>query len=90
MKSTIMSRYRSWSELQALFSDLFSSSHVVFRDFMWAWHVINTRSVYYTHPAEDEVSMSGLILTDRDNEDNFALAPYLDLLNHTDTAQVYK
>lgn len=87
---------RGWSELQSIFSGLFrgSSRHVDYADFLWAWHVINTRSVYYTHPvaaAEGESELSALVSSqgDRgDNEDNFALAPYLDLLNHTDTAQV--
>ena len=86
---------RGWSELGSIFSGLFrgGSRHVDYADFLWAWHVINTRSVYYTHPvaAEGESELSALVSSqgDRgDNEDNFALAPYLDLLNHTDTAQV--
>ena len=86
---------RDWSELRSIFSGLFrgGSRHVDYADFLWAWHVINTRSVYYTHPvaAEGEPELSALVSSqgDRgDNEDNFALAPYLDLLNHTDTAQV--
>lgn len=37
---------------------------------------------------QTDLSLTGLIRIDSDNEDNFALAPYLDLLNHTDTAQV--
>ncbi|RUS86090.1 hypothetical protein EGW08_006110, partial [Elysia chlorotica] len=47
----------------------------------WAWATVDTRSVYLCtepHPA----------LALDPEESNVALAPFLDLLNHTDTAQV--
>ena len=48
--------------------------------FTWAWYVINTRSVYYKRPTCKFLSP--------DEEDHLALAPFLDLLNHSATANV--
>ncbi|XP_035825655.1 SET domain-containing protein 4 [Aplysia californica] len=50
-------------------------------DLRWAWSAVNTRSVYlrtHPHPA---------VLLDP-QESHMALAPFLDLLNHTDSAQI--
>lgn len=47
----------------------------------WAWSTVNTRSVYLEtspHPALDL----------QQEESNVALAPFLDLLNHTDSAEI--
>uniref|UniRef100_A0A8C4NA09 SET domain containing 4 n=1 Tax=Eptatretus burgeri TaxID=7764 RepID=A0A8C4NA09_EPTBU len=56
------------------------SSIFTFRAFLWAWGTVNTRSVYMQpHPAP--------LLTGGTTGD-FALAPLLDLLNHSPTAQV--
>ena len=48
--------------------------------YVWAWSTVNTRGVYMTQPMSDYIS--------RDEEDHYALAPYLDLLNHSSEAQV--
>lgn len=53
-----------------------------YTDFLWAWHVINTRSVYMEQAKNCQVRRTP------EDPDNFALAPFLDLLNHSDTAQV--
>ena len=57
---------------------------LTFDEFRWAWYVVNTRSVYkannlHTFPA------GGISLQ---TDEAYALAPVLDLLNHTDTAEV--
>ncbi|XP_031727538.1 SET domain-containing protein 4 isoform X3 [Anarrhichthys ocellatus] len=44
----------------------------------WAWCSVNTRSVFMSHPSND--SLSG--------QDVYALAPFLDLLNHRPDVQV--
>ncbi|CAL4119849.1 unnamed protein product [Meganyctiphanes norvegica] len=49
-------------------------------DIIWGWFTVNTRAVYL----ENEC-LSCDILNDKDV---YALAPYLDLLNHTHTAEV--
>ena len=55
---------------------------VTFNEFRWAWFVVNTRSVYEANSLDaSPVSMSK-------TQDSYALAPILDLLNHTDTAEV--
>uniref|UniRef100_UPI00358F344B SET domain-containing protein 4 isoform X2 n=1 Tax=Myxine glutinosa TaxID=7769 RepID=UPI00358F344B len=56
------------------------SSIFTFRAFLWAWGTVNTRSVYmHPHPAP---FLAGGTTGD------FALAPLLDLLNHSPTVQV--
>ncbi|XP_063067853.1 SET domain-containing protein 4 [Engraulis encrasicolus] len=45
----------------------------------WAWCSVNTRTVYMTHPQSPHLSME---------KNNYALAPYLDLLNHSPQVQV--
>uniref|UniRef100_A0A8D0ECU9 SET domain-containing protein 4 n=1 Tax=Salvator merianae TaxID=96440 RepID=A0A8D0ECU9_SALMN len=47
--------------------------------FRWAWCTINTRTVYMKHPQKACLSRE---------PDTYALAPYLDLLNHNPAAQV--
>lgn len=57
------------------FSDI-----LTFESFKWAWNVVNTRSVYF------EVGNNKYLCDKEPN--NIALAPYLDLLNHSSTADV--
>ncbi|XP_072513907.1 SET domain-containing protein 4 [Salminus brasiliensis] len=47
--------------------------------FRWAWCSVNTRTVYMEHAQSDFLSRE---------KDVFALAPYLDLLNHCPAVQV--
>uniref|UniRef100_A0A3B1IH22 SET domain containing 4 n=1 Tax=Astyanax mexicanus TaxID=7994 RepID=A0A3B1IH22_ASTMX len=47
--------------------------------FCWAWCSVNTRTVYMEHAQSEFLSRE---------KDVFALAPYLDLLNHCPTVQV--
>ncbi|XP_076838575.1 SET domain-containing protein 4 isoform X2 [Brachyhypopomus gauderio] len=67
-----------FSSLQPLFprpvEDVFT--HDALR---WAWCSVNTRSVYMEHAQSDFLSRE---------KDNYALAPYLDLLNHCPHVQV--
>ncbi|XP_013878185.1 SET domain-containing protein 4 [Austrofundulus limnaeus] len=44
----------------------------------WAWCSVNTRSVFMSRPSNDFLS----------GQDNYALAPFLDLLNHQPDLQV--
>ena len=53
---------------------------LMFEKFVWAWYVINTRSVYYKRQTCQFLSP--------DEEDHLALAPFLDLLNHSASANV--
>ncbi|XP_044298138.1 SET domain-containing protein 4 [Varanus komodoensis] len=50
-----------------------------YTNFQWAWCTINTRTVYMKHSQRDCFSRE---------PDVYALAPYLDLLNHSPSAQV--
>ncbi|XP_069000252.1 SET domain-containing protein 4 [Embiotoca jacksoni] len=49
-----------------------------FEALRWAWCSVNTRSVFMSHPSNDFLS----------GQDNYALAPFLDLLNHRPDVQV--
>ncbi|XP_067849365.1 SET domain-containing protein 4 isoform X2 [Heptranchias perlo] len=81
-KSVVQELYLSskcfFSSLQPLFSehveDVFTYSAL-----RWAWCSINTRTVYMEHAQSEFFSRE---------PDVYALAPYLDLLNHSPAAQV--
>ena len=51
-----------------------------YETFLWSWYVINTRSVYYKRTRNKYLS--------DEEEDHLALAPFLDLLNHSTSANV--
>ncbi|XP_053333058.1 SET domain-containing protein 4 [Clarias gariepinus] len=68
-----------FSSLQPIFTqpveEVFSQDAV-----RWAWCSVNTRTVYMEHAQSDFLSRE---------KDVFALAPYLDLLNHCPEVQVH-
>ncbi|PFX16912.1 SET domain-containing protein 4-like [Stylophora pistillata] len=55
---------------------------LTFDEFRWAWFVVNTRSVYKANSMDLSPSSKSQM------QDNYALAPVLDLLNHNDMAEV--
>ncbi|XP_066563096.1 SET domain-containing protein 4 [Amia ocellicauda] len=73
-----LSSFMFFKSLQPLFSQ--SVEDVFTHDAMrWAWCSINTRTVYMKHPQSEFLSREA---------DVYALAPYLDLLNHSPEVQV--
>lgn len=50
--------------------------HFSLSDFIWAWFVVTSRSVFYEH--SDTYF----------HQDNLALAPFLDLFNHSESADI--
>ncbi|XP_063402966.1 SET domain-containing protein 4-like isoform X4 [Mytilus trossulus] len=52
---------------------------ITFNEFRWAWYCINSRSIYYDCDSSPYIA---------DTNKNIALAPFLDLLNHSTTAEV--
>ncbi|PVD28373.1 hypothetical protein C0Q70_10960 [Pomacea canaliculata] len=52
--------------------------------FLWAWCTISSRAVYL----KTEASAEGWLDLSHTDENNQALCPYLDLINHTSTAQM--
>ncbi|XP_013400368.1 SET domain-containing protein 4 isoform X2 [Lingula anatina] len=75
---------RQYLELKEFMSNIIKSHQKLaetfsYEHFRWAWCVVNTRSVYMLQPRCQFLS----------NEiDHYALAPYLDLLNHSVDAKV--
>ncbi|XP_041067747.1 SET domain-containing protein 4 isoform X1 [Carcharodon carcharias] len=67
-----------FSSLQPLFSQHVESIFT-YDAFRWAWCSVNTRTVYMEHVQSEFFSQE---------PDVYALAPYLDLLNHSPSAQV--
>ncbi|XP_036896501.1 SET domain-containing protein 4 isoform X2 [Sturnira hondurensis] len=67
-----------FSSLQPLFSEAVESIFS-YSAFLWAWGTVNTRAVYLAHGRRPCLSAE---------PDTCALAPYLDLLNHSPTVQV--
>ncbi|KAL1131464.1 hypothetical protein AAG570_011081 [Ranatra chinensis] len=51
-------------------------------DFMWAWFIVNSRAVYISPSHNNDHTIK---LCD---DNSLALAPYLDMLNHSDDAKV--
>ncbi|XP_062570926.1 SET domain-containing protein 4-like [Saccostrea cucullata] len=56
-----------------------SGETIQYEDFLWAWFCVNSRSVFYRSARSEFV---------REDGNHLALAPYLDLLNHSTEAQV--
>lgn len=81
----------SYEELKGLLQSSNSKLYEQFLDFLtfdefrWAWFVVNTRSVYKASKKVTSPVAMGTLQT----ENSYALAPVLDLLNHTDMAEVY-
>ncbi|NWI91121.1 SETD4 protein, partial [Pitta sordida] len=67
-----------FSSLQPLFAE---DTRTIFdsRALEWAWCTVNTRTIYMRHPQRECFSLE---------PDVYALAPYLDLLNHSPNVQV--
>ncbi|XP_051840852.1 SET domain-containing protein 4 isoform X2 [Antechinus flavipes] len=67
-----------FSSLQSLYTE--NVEHIFhYHAFLWAWCTINTRTVYMKHAQKKCLSAE---------PDVYALAPYLDLLNHSPGVQV--
>ncbi|KAM4700983.1 SET domain-containing protein 4 [Discoglossus pictus] len=67
-----------FSSLHSLFHED-TESILTFDALRWAWCTVNTRTVYMKHAQRECFSAE---------HDVYALAPYLDLLNHSPTVQV--
>ncbi|XP_036206992.1 SET domain-containing protein 4 isoform X2 [Myotis myotis] len=67
-----------FSSLQPLLSEA-AASVFSYRAFLWAWCTVNTRAVYMERGRRQGLSAE---------PDTCALAPYLDLLNHSPAVQV--
>lgn len=52
--------------------------------FKWAYFVVNSRSVYIDDKALRKISASSKLFKILSNKPNIALAPFLDLINHSD------
>ncbi|KAE8621513.1 hypothetical protein XENTR_v10004860 [Xenopus tropicalis] len=71
----------SWSffvSLQPLFGGNITDIYT-YGALRWAWCTVNTRTVYMKHPRRHGLSAQ---------QDVYAMAPYLDLLNHSPAVQV--
>ncbi|XP_071136518.1 SET domain-containing protein 4-like [Mytilus edulis] len=77
--------FAALKDLQTFYDEiiLFLSSckeiKITFNEFRWAWYCINSRSIYYDCDSSPYIA---------DTNKNIALAPFLDLLNHSTTAEV--
>ena len=84
---TVQETYKELKEFFARHISALDKNFVeffTFEEFRWAWCVVNTRSVY--KPDFTNTDKAGMAAPRTD--DNYALAPILDLLNHTDVAEV--
>ena len=84
---TVQETYKELKEFFARHISALDKNFVkffTFEEFRWAWCVVNTRSVY--KPDITNTDKAGMAAPWTD--DSYALAPILDLLNHTDVAEV--
>lgn len=65
--------------IKKLFCKTLERNTLYIDDIKWAWFTVNTRAVYLKNESPDPILI---------DDDIYALAPYLDLLNHTPSAQV--
>ncbi|XP_048768980.2 SET domain-containing protein 4-like [Ostrea edulis] len=75
VKSKIMDIKQAYKEVR----DFFPGESIAHEDFLWSWFCVNSRSVFYKLGGSEFVKEDG---------NHLALAPYLDLLNHSVVAQV--
>jgi hypothetical protein len=73
---------KSFHEVKEFSEKHWNEFHTIltFDVYRWAWYVINTRSVFYQSGQSEYLST--------DEPDTLALAPFLDLLNHSPSANV--
>ncbi|XP_037049575.1 SET domain-containing protein 4 [Bradysia coprophila] len=82
----------NYGKFASVLNDKLCSCHcgdnlsVVFNleSFKWAYFVVNSRSVYIDDKAMKQMSSSSKLLKILSNKPNIALAPFLDLINHSD------
>lgn len=74
---------KAFKKIRAFIKNCASSYEHMFSesDVRWAWSTVNTRSVYL------QTEPHALLILDPE-ESHLALAPFLDLLNHSDCSQV--
>ena len=72
------------TQVLSSYKNKMKKKRLVFDDVLWAWNVVNTRSVYL-NPRD---LICSLDVFPRLSEVDFALAPLLDMLNHESSAQV--
>lgn len=65
--------------IREIISQTLGGDSLCINDVKWAWFTVNTRAVYLKNESPDPILV---------DDDKCALAPYLDLLNHTPNAQV--
>lgn len=84
---TVQETYKELKEFFATHVSALDKEFVeffTFEEFRWVWCVVNTRSVYKPDITNTDKAEMAAPQTD----DSYALAPILDLLNHTDMAEV--
>ncbi|XP_072019444.1 SET domain-containing protein 4-like isoform X2 [Amphiura filiformis] len=78
---TVKGAYEAVADILVTMETMFAFCHGVmgFEEFRWAWFVINTRSVYMKQDVSEFL---------QPEVNTYALAPLLDLLNHSPTVEV--
>ena len=85
--TTVQESYKGLKELLKKHNTMLDKKfldYLTFDKFRWAWFVVNTRSVYKPNSLDMFPGRAVHLQT----ENAYALAPLLDLLNHSDTAEV--
>ncbi|XP_074662352.1 SET domain-containing protein 4-like [Tubulanus polymorphus] len=82
LKFSILSSFNSLASVIleiAKLDQLYKTFTFTYDDYLWAWHVVNTRCVYMLQEKSPYLT---------NDVDHYALAPFLDLLNHSAAVKV--
>ncbi|XP_066934186.1 SET domain-containing protein 4-like [Clytia hemisphaerica] len=83
-RAKIAGHFKRLTHFLTAYQSKMKEKRLNFDDVMWAWNVVNTRSVYL-NPRNLTCSLDAFTKL---SEVDFALAPLLDMLNHESGAQV--
>lgn len=79
LQIAVQSRMADMRQAYMEVRNFWSGEEIEYSEFLWAWFCVNSRSVFYRSAGSEFV---------REDGNHLALAPYLDLLNHSVGAKV--
>ncbi|KAJ2610492.1 hypothetical protein H4S08_003587 [Coemansia sp. RSA 1365] len=86
--------FRDWTQTRTILSNIVGPQLTDWRQYVWAWLVVGTRCIHLGSPKsltrsqQLEGLLDSSILKPISCQDSIALAPVLDLLNHSHSAEV--
>ena len=79
---------KSFSKIKLLVENSSNGLNFNTNDFAWAWFTVNTRAVYFKTSSTENPNAQLLDINSTGDHENLALAPFLDMFNHSSMASV--